>query len=177
MSRPSNWSDSEMAALKLYVADTDGASARGAAAEVQRVNPQKDYKDVRQKFAKMRRLYGFVPAGIRKEICEAWSGGKPPHMITYDLEKNDFKIGLKRLVEVVKEEKVIEDDSPWGGYVKPEKTCAKCNERKPAKEFYIDPASIDGLGLWCRACSISSVLRARKARLGSVITQKDIEPV
>jgi len=166
MSRTSNWSDREMAALKLYVANNDNASARGAAEEVKKLNPAREYKEVRPKFAKMRRLYGYVQVGIRTEITDAWKAGKAPHMIAYDLEKSDFKIGLRRLIEVVKEEKLIPGDSLWGGYVKPEKICAKCNERKPAKEFYIDPASIDGLGLWCRACSISSVLRARKARLG-----------
>jgi hypothetical protein len=177
MSRHSNWSESEMAVLKLYLANTDGATARGAFAEVQKVNAQREYKNVRPQFAKMRRLYGFVPAGIRKEISEAWVAANAPHMIAYDLEKSEFKIGLRRLIEVVKEKMLIPEDAPWESFVKPEKTCSKCDQKKPAKEFYVDPASIDGLGLWCRACSISSVLRARKARLGSVIKQKDIEPV
>lgn len=166
MSRPSKFTEQETTVIRQYVTITDGASARGAFTEVLKVNSQREYKEVRPVFAKYRRLYGFVPAGIRKEIYEAWSEGKPPHMIAYDLEKSDFKIGLRRLIDVVKEEKLIPEDAHWESFVKPEKTCSKCDQKKPAKEFYLDPASIDGLGLWCRSCSISSVLRARKARLG-----------
>jgi hypothetical protein len=47
------------------------------------------------------------------------------------------------------------------------KTCSKCKETKPHKEFYNSKASKDGKTYWCRKCMNAASEKARKDKKGT----------
>lgn len=153
MSKRSNWSDEEVRALRNYVSG-DGEKFHDDVVQViQSINPSRNPREVASKFVHFQRLFGYVPGDVRKVISGLHSSGYAPDAIAMELEKaHSFRVGLRRLVEVMAEDGLLPKGAAWRDFVPKAKTCAKCGHEGPSGEFNFDASRTSGLRAECRAC-------------------------